>query len=301
MTTNLTRDDARLRTAHLVPATYEVELDLSECTDLRRASYPTRTTLVVSSRAEETFLDFIGEGVEAVEVDGESRELEYDGARVIVRGLRTCPDPHAPDAVRNTITVRGRARYSHSGEGLHRYVDPADGRTYLYTQYEPSDARRVFANLEQPDLKARFTFIVTAPTDWEVLSNQPEISREEVGTNAAGMVCSRRTYDETPPLSTYLTCVCAGPYRRWSDTWSGQVSDATTAAEGAQGSALTIPLGVLCRQSLAADFDAEEFLHLTKQGLDYFHREFAYPYPWGSTTRSWSPNTTSAPWRTRAW
>ena len=46
---------------------------------------------------------------------------------------------------------------------MHRFFDPADGQCYLYTQYEPADARRVFANFEQPDLKAEFTFHVMAP------------------------------------------------------------------------------------------------------------------------------------------
>ena len=57
---------------------------------------------------------------------------------------------------------------------MHRFVDPADGQCYLYTQYEPADARRVFANFEQPDLKAEFTFHVMAPSDWQVASNGAE-------------------------------------------------------------------------------------------------------------------------------
>lgn len=268
MTTNLSRADARRRTAALAIASYEVEVDLSECTDPARTTYPTRSTISLSSTESDTFLDFIGESVESVEIDGEPRPFEYDGARIQVRGLRT----DGP----STVTVRAHARYSRSGEGLHRYVDPADGRTYLYTQYEPSDSRRVFPNCEQPDLKARFSFVITAPTEWEVLSNQPEVDQEDTGVNAAGLACSRRTYAQTPPMSTYLTCIVAGPYRRWSDEWAGTVP---TTDGGTTN--LTIPLGVLCRQSLAADFDPEEFLEVTKQGLGYFHELVHFPYPWG--------------------
>ena len=61
--------------------------------------------------------------------------------------------------------------YSNTGEGLHRFVDPADDKVYLYSQFEVPDARRVFTTFEQPDLKAVFTFNVTAPSHWVVVSN----------------------------------------------------------------------------------------------------------------------------------
>ena len=101
------------------------------------------------------------------------RELDvsgYDGARLPVTGLADG---------RNELVVEADCRYSRSGEGLHRFTDPADGATYLYTHFEPTDARRVFAHFEQPDLKARFTFVVTAPGEWRVLSGQAEASRTE--------------------------------------------------------------------------------------------------------------------------
>ena len=50
-----------------------------------------------------------------------------------------------------------------TGEGLHRFVDPVDDEVYLYSQFEVADARRVFTVFDQPDLKATFTFTVTAP------------------------------------------------------------------------------------------------------------------------------------------
>ena len=41
------------------------------------------------------------------------------------------------------LSVTAQFRYSRSGEGLHRFVDPVDDRVYLYTQFEVSNARRV--------------------------------------------------------------------------------------------------------------------------------------------------------------
>ncbi len=42
----------------------------------------------------------------------------------------------------NELRVHCELPYSHTGEGLHRFVDPADQRVYLYTQFEVPDARR---------------------------------------------------------------------------------------------------------------------------------------------------------------
>ena len=264
MTTNLTREHARRRSATLTLADYEVDLDLSGATDPDRPTFPTRTTLRLRSTEPATHLDFLGESVDAVEVNGVARAVEYDGARVRIEGLDTAAD--------NTVTVRGQARYSRSGEGLHRYVDPADGATYLYTHCEPADCRRVFANLEQPDLKARFSVIVTAPADWQILANQPELGRADAGHTAAGVPLARVRFAPTPPLSTYLVCVAAGPYRRWEVSWTRTLDS---------GEVRTVPLAALCRASLVDAFDPEEVLRLTKAGLDYFHDEFAMPYPWG--------------------
>ncbi|MBW3086862.1 Aminopeptidase N [Austwickia sp. TVS 96-490-7B] len=277
MDSNLRRTDARHRSHALAVTTYDVAVDLSTCLDPTQLTYPTSTTVVFASADADTFMDFLGENVHHVDINGQAHPVDYDGARIHLHGLTTSTDPHAADAPTNTVTIRGAARYSRSGEGLHRYVDPADGHTYLYTQYEPSDARRVFANFEQPDLKAQFTFTITAPTDWEVLSNQPETHRTDAGTAPSGHHLSRRTYAPTPPLSTYLTCIVAGPYRRWTSHWDGRVVDHGTGTTHH----LAIPLGVLCRQSLADSFDPDEFLTITKQGLDYFHEQFRYPYPWG--------------------
>ncbi|WP_240322686.1 aminopeptidase N [Austwickia chelonae] len=291
MTTNLSRTDTRHRSARVNISSYQVEIDLSESADQASDTFPTSSTITLASREPETFLDFIGASVDEVLVNGESREVDYDGARIRVTGLRTCADPaalvpvdrrpnlsdHLVASSLNTITVRGRARYSRSGEGLHRYLDPADGNTYLYTQFEPSDARLVFANCEQPDLKAVFEVTVTAPAEWEVLGNQPEVSRADAGTSTSGQALVRCCFAPTPPLSTYLVCVAAGPYRRWSDSWTGTVLDHATGVE----STLTVPLSVFCRRSLAESFDPENVLTVTRQGFDYFHELFRSPYPWG--------------------
>ena len=152
---------------------------------------------------------------------------------------------------------------------MHRFVDPEDGEVYLYTQYEPADSRRVFANFEQPDLKAPYRFEVRAPEGWTVWSNG-------AGEQADGVW----RFAETKPISTYITCVVAGPYHYVTDSYERTFADGTT---------LEIPLGALCRKGLAPYFDADDVFLVTKQGLDFFHDHFDYPYPFGKYDQAFVP------------
>ena len=246
---NLTRSETAARAAAVDVHSYAVELDLRAAVDAQHTGFPTVTTIEFTASTAETWIDFLGDSVESVVVNGESVPVQYDGARITVGGLREI----------NVVTIAATGRYSRSGEGLHRFVDPVDGETYLYTQYEPADARRVFACFEQPDLKAPFTFAVTAPEHWQVLSNQAVETRTSTG--GAQTV----TFAPTLPISTYITAIVAGPYHRVDSTWSR--------------GGLTVPLGVLCRVSLAEYLDADEILEITAQGMDYYAEHFDFPYP----------------------
>ncbi|GAA4484052.1 aminopeptidase N [Rhodococcus olei] len=258
-TANLTRAETAARAAAVTVRAYRVELDLGDAPNPANPGFATTTAMEFDATAGETWLDFVGASVESVTVNGTAVDVEYDGARITLQGL----------AGSNTVVVRATGAYSRSGEGLHRFVDPVDGQTYLYTQYEPADARRVFACFEQPDMKAPFTFAVTAPTGWEVVSNRPVAARVENGDRR------RVEFSPTLPISTYITAIVAGPYHRVESEWSRDD--------------LTVPLGVLCRASLAPYLDADTILEVTRQGLDFFAEHFDHPYPWGKYDQVFVP------------
>ncbi|SNT37704.1 aminopeptidase N [Rhodococcoides kyotonense] len=251
-TANLTRTETRRRSRHIGNVGYRVELDLRDAVDSR--TFGTRTTITFDASTPATWLDFIGAEVRSVTLDGTEVPVEYDGSRIQLVGLGKS----------NTVVVDAVGRYSRTGEGLHRFVDPADDEVYLYTQYEPADARRVFANFEQPDIKAQFTFTVDAPEGWEVLSNR-------IGTTDG----ARTTFEPTLPISTYITAIAAGPYHRAESTWHRGES--------------TIPLAALCRKSIAEHFDPDDIFEITKQGLDFYHDRFAFPYPFGKYDQIFVP------------
>ncbi|MEU2787579.1 aminopeptidase N [Streptomyces sp. NPDC007100] len=264
---NLSRDEARERAGLLSVDGYDVALDVRSAVGEGEAARTFGSRTTVRFRCAEpgaaSFADLVAPSVTAVTLNG--RELDpaevFDGARIALPDL----------AAENTLVVEARCAYSRTGEGLHRFVDPEDGEVYLYTQYEPADARRVFANFEQPDMKAPFRFEVTAPADWVVLSN---------GAQAGEPVDGTYRFAGTRPISTYITAVVAGPYHYVSDTYRRTLDD---------GTELEIPLGALCRKGLARHFDPEDIFTVTKQGLDFFHDHFDYPYPFGKYDQAFVP------------
>jgi aminopeptidase N len=241
---NLTRDEARERASLLAIDRYDVALDLTTGDETFRSDTTIRFT---AEAGASTFVDLIAPRVTSITLNGADVDLAaFDGVRVELTNL----------AVSNELRVVADCAYMNTGEGLHRFVDPVDKAVYLYTQFEVIDARRMFACFDQPDLKAAFAFMITAPDDWEVVSNSPTPSPEIVTAGTA-----RWTFPDTPRMSTYITALVAGPYHVVRDEHRG------------------IPMGVFCRRSLAEHLDAGPIFDVTKRGLDYFEQLFARAYP----------------------
>ncbi|WP_141014116.1 aminopeptidase N [Nocardioides sambongensis] len=255
---NLTRDEATARSALIDVSTYTVELDLSQATEDGVTTFGSTSTIefTCAEPGAETWLDLVDAEIHEITVNGTSVDPAeaYADSRIRLTGL----------AAENTVVVRADCTYSHTGEGLHHFVDPADGRIYLYSQFEVPDARRVYACFEQPDLKGTFTFDVTAPAHWTVVSNAPTPDPTPVpGSDAA----ARWLFGPTKPMSTYITAIVAGEYVELRDEYRGKYG--------------VIPLGHYARQSLAAELerDREEIVTLTQQGFAFFEDAFGGPYP----------------------
>ncbi|WP_110589370.1 aminopeptidase N [Microbacterium suaedae] len=256
---NLSREETASRSAAIRPDGVRVELDVSGARAPENTGFLTTTTLRFGATRDSTWIDFLGEDVHRVVVNGVDHPVIWDGARITVSGLSEA----------NEVRIEATGAYSRSGEGLHRFVDPVDGETYLYTQYEPADSRRVMACFEQPDMKAAYTFVVTAPAGWHVLSNQRSV------LTTGGGQAQTVEFAPTLPISSYITAIAAGPYHRVASEWSG----------GGQ----RIELGAFCRASLAEHLDSDEIFEVTRQGLDFFSEAFAVPYPWGKYDQIFVP------------
>jgi aminopeptidase N len=257
---NLTRDEAHDRSRLVNVRAYHVDLDLTG--DDGAFTSSTTVTFGCSSPGAGTFVDLAAASVSEIVLNGQPVGLEcFDGDRITLANL----------AADNELRVRASCRYSRNGEGLHRFRDPADGEVYLYSDLETSDAHRVYACFDQPDLKAAFEFTVTVPAAWRVISNMaPDLTGEPAGT-VAGRDTARWHFPPSPVMSTYITAVAAGPYHQVLSEHDG------------------IPLGLYCRRSLARYLDPDEIFEVTRQGFDFFHQAFATRYPFGKYDQLFVP------------
>ena len=251
---NLTRLEAADRSATVHTRSYDVTLDLTRGETVFGSSTTVRFT---STQGSSTFIDLIAPVVHSISLNGRTLDPAevYADSRITLTGL----------AADNELVIVADCAYMHTGEGLHRFTDPADGETYLYSQFEVPDSRRVFAVFEQPDLKAPFTFTVTTPSSWTVLSNSPtpEPTPTEDSDGSGGT--HTFAFAPTEPMSSYVTAIVAGPYVGATDEY--------VASDGR-----TVPLGVYCRKSLVEHMDSAEILDLTKRGFAYYEDLFATPY-----------------------
>lgn len=270
---SLTRHDALIRSADITLTTMDVHVDLSAAADPQVNDYAVTSTCVFSSSSGTTFIDVKGH-VLSVTVNGEPHPFCHDGARLDLTDL--------PQNEELSVEVNARCLFSRSGEGLHRYHDPEDGRVYLYTQFEPNDAHRAWPCFDQPDMKAVWTFHITAPSGWVVTSNGALL--ESLPSSSGG---DYHTFSSTPPLSSYITAIVAG---QWSVVDGGTWTPSTELVSRCPDAAgLAIPLRLLCRQALAQYMDAEDILSVTRNGLDYFHHNYAVAYPWGTYDQIFVP------------
>lgn len=248
----LTRNEAQTRAQLLDVHRYTVDLDLTAGEE----TFDSRTVIRFTARtAGDTFVEIKPETLCSLSLDGHTLDPGLlDGNRYPLDRLTEGP---------HELVVDASLRYSRTGEGMHRFTDPADGETYVYTQLFMDDVQRVFAAFDQPDLKSVFDITVTAPEGWTVLGNG-------IATRTAP---GRWTIAPTPPISTYLVAVAAGPWHSVTTQHAG------------------IPFGIHCRRSLAPhlDIDADEILTLTRACYDRYHEKFDEPYPFDSYDQAFVP------------
>ncbi|RKN42362.1 aminopeptidase N [Streptomyces hoynatensis] len=256
----LTRSEAEARARLLDVHRYEIDLDFGRALE-NAESFGSVTTIRFTAReAGDTFVEVRPLALRRATLDG--RDLDpasLAGGRLPLRGLT---------AGEHELRVAAEMPYSRTGEGMHRFTDPEDGLTYLYSMCCMTEGPLVFASFDQPDLKAVFDLAVTAPRDWTVLGNGVA-TRQQTAQGEPG----RWHFASTPPISTYLMAVAAGPYHSVRTEHAG------------------LPFGIHVRRSLAGhlDRDAGEILGITTRCFDRYHEIFAEPYPFDSYDQAFVP------------
>jgi aminopeptidase N len=241
---NLTRAEADRRSALISVAGYRLKLDLAQGATTFESS--STVSFRCSEPGASTFLDVKPQRLHRVTLNGLDIDLTtFDGERVALPSL-------APE---NEVVVTATMSYSKDGQGLHRAVDSADDKHYVYGHSFLDAAPRIFGCFDQPDLKAPYDVSVSAPPEWVVLGNGAATR-----TGQGDWVLA-----STRPLATYFFTLCAGPYVSVRAEHDG------------------IPLGIHARASLREPLErqAEQMLTVTRQSFDYYHSLFGIRYPFG--------------------
>ncbi len=238
---------------------YDLELDL----DAGRSTYRgvAHLRFPVSGHGD-LFLDFRGGTIERLVINGRVVEPERPGHRIAL--------PHALLAPATEVEIAYENEYDHGGDGFHQFVDPEDGAEYVYSNFEPFEAHRLFPCFDQPDLKGIYAVTVRAPAEWMVIANAPAMA-------VVPLPDGRREhrFAPTPPISSYLAAVIAGPFRGVPSVHHGTA------------------LGVWTRRSLAPFLDPDEILEVTKQGIDFYADLFDHPFPFAKYDQIFVPEFNS--------
>lgn len=193
---------------------------------------------------------FLGEIV-SIKMNGETlTHFEYKNGHV------TLP-AHRMMIGNNTVLVEFKTPYATTGNGLHKFIDPDDKETYIYSQFEAFHANKMFPCFDQPDLKANFTLHVTAPKPWKIISTTLPVTQpipNNIDENS-------HQFPESKRISTYVFSLHAGPYQVWEDKYE------------------SIPLRLFVRKSLAKYVDPKDWFTFTKEGFAFFNSYFGIPYP----------------------
>lgn len=244
----LTFDQARERKARVSDVHYQLFFDIAS----NEQFFTGRSGLHFELSTTDTPLtiDLSGADIDRISVNAVEIASDYNGFFITIPATALVIGS-------NEVQVEYRHAYGKDGTGLHRFTDPEDGLTYLYTYLWPYYANRLFPAFDQPNLKATFDLEVKAPADWTVVSTAPGIISETSDT------ISTWSFGKTPKMSTYIFSLHAGPYRMWEEM------------------AGDVPMRLFARQSLSEYVAVEEWFQITRGGLDFYARYFEIPYPFG--------------------
>jgi len=246
---NLKQIEAAQRSEMIKVASYKIDLDVTTGAE----TFLVKTTIKFTGLkpGATTFIDCVGKRVISAKLNGADFDPKFDGESIFLPAI----------AAENTLEIEHEGIYSNSGEGLHRFVDPADDEVYLYTQFETGDARRMYACFDQPDQKATFAISTITPKHWEVISNYGIESTKDLDGDR-----KHTQFATSQIISTYVTAIVAGAYTSVHDEYKGEK---------------TIPLGIYARKSFFKHVDAENIFKVTKEGFAYFEKTFGLAYPFG--------------------
>ncbi|HEY4757099.1 MAG TPA: M1 family metallopeptidase, partial [Chthoniobacterales bacterium] len=226
--------------------------------DLRKLTFAGRETvkLHVEHATRELVLNALDLTITDANIDGKAvaqTAIKLDAKNELL--TITMPDELTPGE--HTLVLKFAGKINQFGRGLFygKYQEQGTGanKVFLGTQFEATDARRLFPCWDEPAFRARFQLTAVVPENWMAVSNMP-IAAENKGADGKEV-----QFHSTPSMSSYLNVFCAGEFDAVESEVDG-VKLRITTTKGKVASA---------RYALAA----------TSQILHYYNEYFGVPYP----------------------
>ena len=254
----LTQSEARDRAARISGCAYVLDLAIEAGAATYRGDV--RITFADSGSGD-TFLYIRGKTIERLEVNGQDVDARLERLPPHAAGRRArSRRTSSASSTRTTTTT--------TGDGFHQFIDPEDGEEYLYTNFEPYEAHRLFPCFDQPDIKAT----LHAHGHAHRPNGRSSRNAAETAATPAGDGRTRHTFETTKPFSTYLFALIAGPYHAFRDD------------------ARRHPARLLLPQvARAARRHRRALRRSRRQGLDFYADFFDYPYPFGKYDQIFVP------------
>ncbi|MEP6956160.1 MAG: M1 family metallopeptidase, partial [Chthoniobacterales bacterium] len=199
----------------------------------------------------------------ALELEIASASL--DGKRLTKSALKLDPKEETltislPNELKtgpHTLALKFSGKINAQGQGLYYapYEEAGTGakKFMLGTQFEATDARRMFPCWDEPIFRARFQLTAIVPENFTAVSNMPLESETKSGAS------KELHFAMTPPMSSYLNVLCAGELDA-IEKQSGSVLHRVIATRGK---------AEMGRYALAS----------AEQIVDYYNDYFGTPYP----------------------
>ena len=262
----LSESDAATRSKNISNVEYHLDLNLpGGASDTYSGTLEATFTIETNP---ETFLDFTGFEITTLILNGRTiTDPSWNGHRLLIGardGLLTGV---------NTIRLEYINEYDHTGDGFHQFIDPEDDQEYVYSNFEPYSAHRLFPCFDQPNIKAQYKLSVECPSDWTLIGNSKTDSINDIGGGR-----TRHDFEQTKLFSTYLFALVGGPYQKFESQYNSKKSNSEI-----------IPLRFYARKSLAPHVDEAELFEVTCQGFEYFEDFFDFAYPFGKYDQIFVP------------
>ena len=242
----------------VVPLEYQLDLTL----DPARPDFHGAVTIAVDVRRPTQIVWMHGKQLAVASAtvragDEAGREV---AARPVLRGEflgLTLPGPLAPGKATIRIDYTGQLP-TRDQEGLFRQTEA--GRTYLYSQFEATGARRAFPCFDEPTFKVPWQLTLHVPDGMVALSNTP-VEKESPGQ--AGARTRTVVFRKTRPLPSYLVALAVGPF---------DLVDIGTAGRKRTPMRIAVPRGRAAETRYARK--------ATGEIIDGLERYFDMPYPY---------------------